>query len=1103
MKKIFQRVIFTLLMVASLLFGSIATSADHLFVTPVYAVPGETTENDGEPNSPNTSTETEADQSDEEEDKADEDKKEDEDEQEPICQQEAGSVSWIICPILNSGSRFIDRVYGFIEQFLIVKPLIADTTSPIFQVWSYMRDLTNIVFIIFILIVIYSQLTGLGINNYGVKRVLPRLIIAVIMVNLSYIACSLLVDTSNIIGSSITDFLKNIQASAQQNSPNLQISWTEFAGYFTGGAAIAAIGTIAAGGIGAIFWMVLLALIGAIISLAIGIITVSLRQGVISILVMIAPLAFVAYLLPNTEKWFEKWKNIFFQMLFFYPMFAFLFGASQLAGWAIIAAAKDNMFEVLLGLAIQVLPLVLSASLLKMSGSILGKISSGLDRLSNPARGALGRWSDGHVDKARQHYLRNNRALTGARLRNYLAERQKRRELDATNSRNINEGRINERALKRLAGYTGRDEFGNETYKKRPNRDTLRAKEASLQATLAANAQKMLNNNLSEFGDIFNGKNAGKLAGAHAEAYVDSMAQTFRAENIAQSDQDYLLNRYMKAVTDQTRKPYEYNRLVRSASGGLNHIGEATIMGQVIKESAEIEGRRRREALIMVNKFGVPKRDFRGMVFDTEHINDNGYETDANGKVIQDDQYRFMKDENGNTYKHQEWSKYIAINKDTGVEVDKATYDSFSEAKKKQYKKVRFMEIKDDNGDVVQKVFEDDAGYMKELLTKDVMIGDPINRRYNISYGLAHAEGETTGGLRRYHSRLSDAMLESKYSEHDAGVTAMLTSQANQGYLTSIGQYNIANLQSLAVAAKPSRFLQSDAFVINDLANIFSSIKDPERFDYYFPEQDIKNYRNVNGEHLDGMRFNEELQKWEKIANSDPTLTVEDQRNYLKHGIFAKAMEQMYSFVNRRISPNTLDNQKGGTADALEAFVGVIGDLAVDNLNDSIPVTERIAPNEDITTKKHSADDILNAVQSFQAQIRALKGQAKQPTGTTSGGASRLNDDLTHANYVNDLQHVIDDLNDLCRNSNLYNTDVYSSMVRSNFESNPRLRDYLGDAENILSAYADQRVSSTEEAIDQTTNSQEYREQEAERLQNLHQEIISLIDSIIGSSPDN
>lgn len=130
-----------------------------------------------------------------------------------ICTEEAGNLGWIICPSTGVIAKITDQLYNLISDFLVVEPLTMDDTSPIYQVWKYARSLTNIVFVIFLVIIIYSQLTGLGLNNYSVKRTLPRLIITVILVNLSFLICSLAVDVSNILGASLRNTFVSIQES--------------------------------------------------------------------------------------------------------------------------------------------------------------------------------------------------------------------------------------------------------------------------------------------------------------------------------------------------------------------------------------------------------------------------------------------------------------------------------------------------------------------------------------------------------------------------------------------------------------------------------------------------------------------------------------------------------------------------------------------------------------------------------------------------------------------------------------------------------------------------------------------------------------------------
>lgn len=293
------------------------------------------------------------------------------------CTSQIGALGWLICPGTGFLSNAIDALYGVIEDLLAVEPLSTNADSPIFIIWNYARNISNIVFVIFILIIVYSQVTGLGLSNYSIKRTLPRIIIAAILVNLSYFICSLAVDLSNIIGASLRGFLSSVGESALASNPlnsDLKLSIADVFATIASGGAILGVSIAVAGGLSPLLIAFIPVVIGGIISLAVGLLTISLRQSVVSLLIMISPLAFIAYLLPNTEKFFKKWYEVFFQMLVFYPMFSLLFGASRLAGWTIISSAKDG-FGIILGIAVQIFPLFLGLSLMKMSGSVLGGIS--------------------------------------------------------------------------------------------------------------------------------------------------------------------------------------------------------------------------------------------------------------------------------------------------------------------------------------------------------------------------------------------------------------------------------------------------------------------------------------------------------------------------------------------------------------------------------------------------------------------------------------------------------------------------------------------------------------------------------------------------------
>lgn len=923
-----------------------------------------------------------------------------------LCLEQTGAMYWLVCPTTGVIAKAIDSVYSTIEDLLAFDPIIMDSDSPIHIVWSLCRDLTNIVFIIFIIIIAYSQFTGLGITNYGIKRTLPRIIIAAILVNLSFFLCSLAVDLSNIFGGSLRNFFISVQESTIANNPAVaqvaDVSWADLVSVFTGATAIGGIAIGMSGGLGAFFWMLVPILLGAIASIVIGLITIALRQAVVFLLVMISPLAFITYLLPNTEKWFTKWKNLFVQMLVFYPTFSLLFGASQLAGWILMTTIKSG-FGLILGMAVQVFPLFFAWSLMKMSGTVLGAVSSKLQNLSAKPLGASRRWADSHRAESRAKHLRNN-TTPSAKLMNYLEYRKGLREYNTEQMTNERSNMIKERIANRASSYLGRGEDGLDVFSENPNKYTINTKRASLAKLRASTAAQRLSNVDSSYGTTFaNNPEAKRLAGQTGEVFKDYAAQEFLTVNNAQADEDFLFDAYTKAATTRISSPYEYNRLVKNAAGDLGLLGESSIMGQAIQKNARTESRRRAEALIMISKFGYDRAAFHSAA--TGQLrNADGYAIDENENVIEDSMFRLKPGK-----RYVPWTQY---------ERDPVSGDH-----------VAYFDMTNDRGEPVQRVYMNDNGYMKELLTNDIMIGDPVNRLYEMSVGKG-------GPLRKYFSTIAGSITS--WKEHSGGTTPMLAAMMSRGTLDSPGKHAIGYLQSLKVATKASSFLTNDKFIINDLNKVFVSAY-PELFktaddtftaeaaqylgispdtpwvpfESFISDQDINSYLDVKEKQLGGLRF--ENGRWQEVPNNqNPTL--EDKKNFILHDLIPGTIKKLFSLTNRTLSPNILENQKPPTAQALSDMLELFNIIGQSNPS--------IYDTTDPSLLKRLAEQAKKNAEELRTRGNAPNTEAPARSGDyTSLNDQILNNLRYHANrnYQDSPDRTIEEIREILNGNYSFN----------------------------------------------------------------------------------
>ena len=334
-------------------------------------------------------------------------------------------IGWIICPLSNWLADGIDYMYSALQEFLKTKPLeTTNQNSGIYLAWVIMRNISNVAFIVAFLVIIYSQLTSVGISNYGVKKMLPRLIIAAVLVNLSFTICAILLDLSNIAGYAFQDAFMGIKNTISTVGENTGVGWTwsEVIVMILSNGALAG-GVVATVAMGAeLLPLALSALVGIGLVLLLVLLIMAARQALIVILIIISPLAFVCYLLPGTEKWFKKWRDLFLTMLVFFPAFAVIFGGAQLAGIIIIqnATGANGGIMQILGMVVQVIPLALTPIILKLSGGVLGKFAGFVNDKNKGLYDRTKNWS-----KDRREIIKNKK-LANANMARFNPNRLRR-----------------------------------------------------------------------------------------------------------------------------------------------------------------------------------------------------------------------------------------------------------------------------------------------------------------------------------------------------------------------------------------------------------------------------------------------------------------------------------------------------------------------------------------------------------------------------------------------------------------------------------------------------------------------------------------------------
>lgn len=333
-------------------------------------------------------------------------------------------IGWIVCPLITFLTKITDGAYTAAEQLLIFtipNPFETDPVkNPLYSLWSSVRNLANIAFVLAFFAVIFSQATSMGISAYGIRKILPRMVVAAILVNLSYYICVFAIDISNIIGGGLDDLISALPAGAITEAGTGDGTWEKVGAsilsFTLAGATAVAVAYLATGTFFALLAFSFLAIITAVaIFMA--------RHALIIMLIILSPLAFVAYILPNTENLFDKWKKAFIAMLVMYPLVAMLFAGSKAASSIMLATAGGDsaggtggnfawLYKIA-ALGVLAIPLFGIPWIVKFSGGFIGRVA-----------GMVNDRSKGMVDRARKlgdegAKERRARTLSDARTRSF------------------------------------------------------------------------------------------------------------------------------------------------------------------------------------------------------------------------------------------------------------------------------------------------------------------------------------------------------------------------------------------------------------------------------------------------------------------------------------------------------------------------------------------------------------------------------------------------------------------------------------------------------------------------------------------------------------
>lgn len=252
-----------------------------------------------------------------------------------------------------------------IDYFASPSDMFTDQNSTLEQSMKNLRNFANIIFVLAFLVVVFQYMTNISVvDAYFIKKFIPRLVIAVILVQAAFFITAEL-------NAFFFDLGQSVQTIVFQDTSPGELAVTN------GAATIALVYALALGP--ALLGLVLVLGIIMLLVLLVTIIVLSIRYVLIIVLAILAPLAFAALAIPQLEGVTKKWFNMYIKLLLMYPIIMFFIAASAVVAGAISGGGTIMAF---LSLVVAFLPFIILPFTFKFAGGIMGTVTAKLGSLA-------------------------------------------------------------------------------------------------------------------------------------------------------------------------------------------------------------------------------------------------------------------------------------------------------------------------------------------------------------------------------------------------------------------------------------------------------------------------------------------------------------------------------------------------------------------------------------------------------------------------------------------------------------------------------------------------------------------------------------------------
>lgn len=329
-------------------------------------------------------------------------------------------MRWLACSVLQAVSGVADFLFDMIESMLYtpVSEIFADQTYQ--DTISKFRLLSMALIFIAGLIMVIAQATGSDIvDAYTIRKVLPKLGVAIVGIAIAVPIMKFAVTLVNDIGLGMGNLVTTLTPRAMAGEV--------VQGNAAIGGVLGVLSLIAVGLGGALVMgpAIVTYAVVAMVALLVAFLTLAMRQLVIVTLVLLAPLAIATSVLPGTDKFWKFWRTTFITTLMMFPIIVlFLKSGIFMADiFGKMGNSSQNGLYGLIAAIIFIVPYFMLPIAFKMAGGLVGNIFGMVNDRSKGLFDRMRNWRANGRKQKTADLMAGNRFKGNTRVGNFINRR--------------------------------------------------------------------------------------------------------------------------------------------------------------------------------------------------------------------------------------------------------------------------------------------------------------------------------------------------------------------------------------------------------------------------------------------------------------------------------------------------------------------------------------------------------------------------------------------------------------------------------------------------------------------------------------------------------